>query len=111
MNLFIQVRDGQPYEYPVFEENMRLLFKDFDPENPPAGFAKFQRIEAPQAKFWEYKVVEGPRFVWDNGVVRDEWALRDMTPEEKAESIASRQLRTVLPKNFDFMIGVTNVGT
>jgi hypothetical protein len=44
MNLYIQIKDGQPFEHPIFEDNFIEAFPDVDINNLPFGFAKFRRI-------------------------------------------------------------------
>ena len=44
---FIQIKNNKPYEHPIAEWNMRLLFSNFDPDNPPEGYARFIRKPLP----------------------------------------------------------------
>ncbi len=48
MRLFIQIRDGQPYEHPIFEDNFIMAFPHIDVNNLPSEFALFERIENPR---------------------------------------------------------------
>lgn len=81
--LFIQLRDGQPVEHPIFYENFRQAFPDIDPENVPADrFAKFVRVARPQLGL--YEVYVGVTYQWVDGVVKDVHEVRPMTDEEKA---------------------------
>lgn len=86
MELFIQIRNGEPYEHPIFGDNFRDAFPHIDPDNLPPEFARFVRVERPQPD-GAYRKVVG-RYAWDGGVVVDAWENIDMTPEEKAEKIS-----------------------
>jgi len=86
--LYIQIRDGQPFEHPIFADNFREAFPDVDTENLPDTFAKFIRVEAPIPD--TYEVYEGVTYQWDDGVVKDVHHVRPMTDEEQA--IKTREL-------------------
>ncbi len=82
LELYIQIRDGQPYEHPIFGENLRAAFPGVDTENLPETFAKFIRVEAPIPGTFE--VYEGATYQWVDGVVKDVHNVRPMTDEERA---------------------------
>lgn len=82
MELYIQIRDGQPYEHPILGDNFREAFPDVDVQNLPPQFAKFVRI--PQPRISAFEVNEGFSYKWTDGVVHDFWHIRPMTPEERA---------------------------
>ena len=92
MELYIQIRDGQPFEHPIMGDNFREAFSDIDVTNLPPEFAKFVRVLRPSFTV----LPEGPygvtelKYVLDTDGVswKDEWSVRDMTAEEKAEKIA-----------------------
>jgi len=92
MELYIQIRDGQPYEHPIMGDNFRQAFPDIDVDNLPPEFAKFERIPAPT--LGPFEVNEGVTYQWDNGIVKDVWSTRLMTDDEKAAKIAEYQART-----------------
>lgn len=81
MELFIQIRDGQPYEHPIFADNFQQAFPHIDTNNLPPEFARFERIQQPAPGV--YEVVEGPVYQWVDGVVKDVWATRPMTDAER----------------------------
>lgn len=82
VELFIQLRDGQPHEHPIFGDNFRTAFPDVDPENLPADqFARFVRVQAPVPGTYEVAEVS---YGWVDGVVKDIWTIRPMTDEERA---------------------------
>ena len=89
MDLYIQIRDGQPHEHPIMGDNFRQAFPAIDTGNLPPEFANFERIPAP--KPGPFDVLEGPVYEWDNGIVKDVWTIRPMTDEEKAAKIAEYQ--------------------
>lgn len=86
MELFIQIRDGQPYEHPIIGSNFRQAFPRVDVNNLPPQFARFERI--PQPKPGVYEVIEGVSYQWVDGIVKDVWAVRPMTDEERQTKVA-----------------------
>ena len=86
MELFIQIRDGQPYQYPIDGNNFRQAFPHIDVNNLPPEFARFVRLPPPEFIGVYQVVVES--YVLNEGVVSDNWILCDMTAEEKADKIA-----------------------
>lgn len=82
LELYIQIRDGQPHEHPIFADNFRQAFPDVDTENLPNTFAKFIRVEAPVPD--TYEVYVGVTYQWADGVVKDVHSVRAMTDEERA---------------------------
>jgi hypothetical protein len=86
LELYIQLRDGQPHEHPIFADNFREAFPDIDTENLPDTFAKFIRVDAPVPD--TYEVYEGVTYQWVDGVVKDIHSVRPMTDEERAEKTA-----------------------
>lgn len=81
MELFIQIRDGQPFQHPILGDNFREVFPQIDPNNLPPEFARFERIAPPQ--FGVYEVLVGPSYQWINGIVKDVWLVRPMSAQEK----------------------------
>lgn len=83
MRLFIQIKDGQPFEYPIFEDNFLQAFPGVDVNNLPPEFALFERVEPPALGLFETLVSEEPTFALIDGVYKDVWEIREMTAEEK----------------------------
>lgn len=81
MELFIKIKDGQPFEHPILGDNFREAFPEIDVANLPSDFAKFERIAAPVAG--TYELYEGVTYEWFEGVVKDVHHIRLMTDEEK----------------------------
>lgn len=86
LELYIQIRDGQPHEHPIFADNFRAAFPDVDTENLPDTFAKFIRVDQPVPD--TYEVYEGVSYQWIDGVVKDVHSVRAMTDEERAAKTA-----------------------
>jgi len=83
MELYIQIRDGQPYEHPILGDNFREAFPHIDVNNLPPEFARFERLPNPEiATTYQVNAVS---YQWENGVVKDVWSVREMTQEEKAQ--------------------------
>jgi hypothetical protein len=82
LELYIQIRDGQPHEHPIFGDNFREAFPDVYTASLPDRFAKFVRVEVPVPD--TYEVYEGVTYQWVDGVVKDVHSVRPMTDEERA---------------------------
>lgn len=82
MELYIQIKDGQPYEHPIFGDNFREAFPHVDINNLPLEFARFVRV--PQPTIGIFEVNEGVTYELIDGVVYDVWHVRPMTTEERA---------------------------
>lgn len=82
MRLFIQIRDGQPFEHPIVEDNFIQAFPHLDPNNLPPEFAYFERVQNPRAA-GVYQTDE-VSYQWIDGVVKDVWSVVEMSSEEKA---------------------------
>ena len=84
MELYIRIKDGQPFEHPIFGDNFREAFPDVDVNNLPPEFARFERVERPKPGVYEVMVSDEPTYEFIDGVYKDVWRKRDMTAEEKA---------------------------
>lgn len=81
MELFIRIKDGQPFEHPILGDNFREAFPHVDVNNLPPDFARFQRVAPP---------VWGPydknqTAVYErgaDGIYRDVWTCEKMTEDE-----------------------------
>lgn len=83
MELYIRIKDGQPFEHPIFGDNFRQAFPDIDVNNLPPEFARFERVEPPVLGEHEMLVSETPTYELVDGVYKDVWQKRDMTAEER----------------------------
>ena len=81
MELFIRVKNGQPFEHPIFGENFRQAFPDVDLNNLPEWVIPFNRTEIPVLGV--YEIYEGSTYVIVNGVATDNHIVRPMTDAEK----------------------------
>jgi len=81
MELFIRIKDGQPFEHPIFGDNFREAFPHVDVNNLPPEFARFERVEPPTwGPYDKNQRVQYERGV--DGVYRDVWYCDKMTAEE-----------------------------
>ena len=100
MELYIQIKDGQPFEHPIIGDNFREAFPDIDVNSLPPEFAKFERVERSVSPS-VYEIAE-VNYLWVDGIVKDVWSLRQMTAEEKAEKInTAMQHQPYLSWTFD----------
>jgi hypothetical protein len=83
MELYIRIKDGQPFEHPIFGDNFRQAFPEVDVNNLPPEFARFERIASPILDVYEVMVSYEPTYELIDGVYKDVWHKRDMTAEEK----------------------------
>ena len=79
MELYIRIKDGQPFEHPIFGDNFRAVFPNIDTDNLPPEFARFERIAPPALNVYEVNEVT---YAWVDGVVKDVHSVRQMTNEE-----------------------------
>lgn len=89
MDLFIQLRDGHPFEHPILSENFHQAFPDVNTENLPAEFARFVRVVAPTIGV--YDVYEGVKYERSGDVFTDVHYVRPMTDAEKAQKQSDTQ--------------------
>lgn len=98
--MFIQIKDGQPFGYPVTDENLRALIPPNVslPQYPltvdvlPFGFALYEYAQKPDFPLSDFKVVEEGTPVWTRDDIRGEyvtqvWIVRDMTPAEQHAAV------------------------
>jgi hypothetical protein len=81
MELFIRVKDGQPFEHPILGDNFRYAFPDVDVNNLPVEFARFERVEMPPVGV--YEVYEGVTYELHGAVYKDVHRVRPMNEQEK----------------------------
>lgn len=86
MELYIQIKDGEPYEHPIFADNFRAAFPEVDTSNLPAQFASFIRVE--QNVTPGFYQVPYSQYEWVGNTVQDVWHLREMTQKERDEKDA-----------------------
>ena len=80
MNLYIQVRDGQPISHPAFEENLFQAFGQI-----PSDWESFVRVERPSVGVYQVLEAGEPAYQKIGDAWMDVWPLREMTAEEKAD--------------------------
>lgn len=84
MRLFIQMRKDGPFEHPITEQNLKQVYPDFDPDNPPHGLVEFIRNPVPEIGIWQ--VVSGSYYEQrPDGKVTDVHYIRDMSRSEREE--------------------------
>jgi len=86
MELYIQIKNGQPFGHPILEDNFQQAFPQIDVNNLPAEFARFERVEQPNTA-GPFQIEE-VAYQWVDGVVKDVWTAREMTGAERTEKTA-----------------------
>ena len=84
MELYIQIRNGQPFEHPILGNNFRQAFPKIDVNSLPPEFAKFERVERPVIGVYQAMVQDEPTYELVGGVYKDVWHVRELTAEEIA---------------------------
>ena len=98
ISLYIQIRDGKPYQHPIAEENMQAAFSDIDLNNLPKDmFAKFIRVPMPEVG--DFEVVDNTTYEWDGDVVKDVHHVRPMNDEERAEKTRRLEEYAIMSQN------------
>ena len=85
MELYIRIKDGLPFEHPIFGDNFRQAFIGIDTDNLPPEFARFVRVAPPTIGVFE--VCEECTYELVDGVYTDVHNVRPMTAEEKTAKI------------------------
>ena len=86
MRYFIRIKNGNPFEHPILEDNFKQAFPDIDIDNLPEEFAEFIRI--PQPDITTFQVCEGCTYEREGDSFKDVHSIRDMTETEKSDKIA-----------------------
>jgi hypothetical protein len=82
MELFIRIKDGQPFENPIFGDNFRQAFPDIDTNNLPPEFVQFVRVKPPVLGPYEKNQTVSYQLV--DGFYTDVFSVEQMTAEEIA---------------------------
>ena len=82
MELYIRIKDGQPFDHPILADNFRAAFPHVDTNNLPPEFARFERVARPIIGAYE----KNQRVQYElgtDGVWTDVWYTDPMTAQEK----------------------------
>ena len=95
LDLYIRLdENNNPIDHPIFADNIKQVWPDFDFENLPPGWAKFIRTRAYPTDVHfhdEFKAISEPTYKWVDGVVKEVFEIRDMTDEEKENFLNDRK--------------------
>lgn len=83
MELFIRIKDGQPFEHPILKDNFCQAFPNIDLNNLPSEFARFERIAPPELR--PYELYEGVTYEKIGEVYKDVHHVREMSVQEKTQ--------------------------
>lgn len=85
MNLYIKIKDGQPFEHPILEENLLEAFPGIDVNNLPEDVMRFEQTGAPaRGPYDNQPTVE---YVIEDGVVKEKWTMTSISEEAKQAKI------------------------
>lgn len=82
MELIIELVDGRTVNHPIAMENFIQAFPHIDVNNLPANYARFERVLRPLVGVYEKVDPEEPTYEFVDGVWKDVWRVRRMTPSE-----------------------------
>lgn len=85
--LFIQVKDGKPFEHPILESNLREARPGIDLDNLPDWLANFTRIEKPKEEIGTYEKYHCEYVLMSNGGYADLWTVVPMNLTERRAKI------------------------
>jgi hypothetical protein len=90
MNLYIQIKNGQPINHPVFEDNLIEVFGCV-----PEDWEKFVRAEHPQLE--EHEIFDDPHVIYEkiNGVWTDIFQIKEISEEEKQLKEKEKRLKEI----------------
>ena len=112
MELYIQIRNGQPFEHPILGDNFRQAFPNIDVNNLPPEFAKFERVEHPVLGVYQAMVQDEPTYELIGSVYKDVWHIRELTVEEiAAKQQTAKDAWASLPNRDNFTAWTFNVAT
>ena len=80
MQLYIRIKNGQPFEHPIFADNFEAAFPHIDTDNLPSDFSRFERVDPPVIGV--YELYEGVVYQQVGDVYKDVHQVRDMTSNE-----------------------------
>jgi hypothetical protein len=83
MELFIRIKDGQPFEHPILGDNFCQAFPNVDTNNLPAEFARFVRVAPPVVGVYENYT--GVTYELIDGVYTDVHHVVPMTEQQKTD--------------------------
>ena len=98
MNLFIQIQNGQPVNYPAFEDNLIQAYGAV-----PEDWEPFVRSLPPVPNVYEVLESSQPIIQKIDGVWTDVWPLRPMTADErltKQQNVKDEFARREFPSNW-----------
>lgn len=103
MELYIQIRNGQPFEHPILGDNFRQAFPNIDVNNLPLEFARFERVELPALGVYQAMVQDEPTYELIGSVYKDVWHIRELTVEEiAAKQQTAKDAWAALPNRDNF---------
>ena len=85
MNLYIQIKNGPPFQHPIVEANLLEAFPGLDLRNLPVWLARFERVEQykrPVLSVYGKEIKEVYYFKAD-GVVTERFEETPLSTEEK----------------------------
>lgn len=99
MNLYIQIRNGQTFHHPIFEDNFIQAFPDIDINNLPPEFARFRRIPYSECGLTNndpYKKLDITNYrLADDGFWEDVWGIVEKTQIEIDETNQQYLLKAI----------------
>jgi len=79
--LYIKIKDGEPYQYPILESNLIACRPGIDLENLPEDYAVFERADPPT--IGPYQELLETVYIWKDDIVTERHVLRDFNDDER----------------------------
>ena len=84
MNLYIRIRDGQPFEHPILEENAHQAWPEVNFNLLPDWLARFRRIPQPGGLLTSpFQTAECTYTRAGDGFWEDTWTAVEMSAEQR----------------------------
>jgi hypothetical protein len=83
MKLYIQIKDGKPFQHPIMENNFIEAYSHIDTNNLPPEFAEFKRVPRPILGVYEVFGSMEPTYEFVDGFWTDVWDVQEIPAEQK----------------------------
>ena len=80
--LYIQIKNGQPYQHPIVESNLLQAWTGLDLKNLPSWLAYFERVDHPSLGVYDKEIKE-IYYIKPDGVVTERFEIIPLSSEEK----------------------------
>jgi hypothetical protein len=96
-NFYIKLENGEPVDFPISEQNLKMTYPELDPTNPPEGFARVIRERIPESndpQIFEtvsYELNEYYTRINNTKTYSEVYRLSNFIPETSSEEIENHR--------------------